>query len=751
MSELPTKAQILDWIAANPSATSKRDIARAFRVKGAARIDLKRLLKELEDEGHLEKRRKTYRDPDRLPPVSVLQVMAPDDLGDVFCRPLEWHGEGPEPRILFSGRATDPAVGAGDRILARLQEVQGEDHRYVARLIRRIGTNPRRILGIFRTGAEGGRIVPISKGADKEWQVRPGDAHGAKDGELVEAEQAGPKGRMGAPRARITDRLGDPGAPKAVSLIAIHEHGIPDAFPDAAIAEADAARPAGLQGREDLRDLPLVTIDPADARDRDDAVLAHADDDPKNPGGHVIWVAIADVAHYVRYGSALDREARRRGNSTYFPDRVVPMLPDRLSGDLCSLHEGVPRACLAVRMVVDAEGELRDQRFVRGLMRSRASLEYAQVQAAQDGDPAEETEPLLDPVIRPLYAAYATLRAARERRQPLDLDLPERRIEIDEKGRVTSVAFKDRLDAHRLIEEFMVLANVAAARTLAAKRTPLLYRVHEEPAPEKIEALRETAESAGFTLAKGQVLKTAQLNRLLAQAEGTEHDELINMSTLRSMTQAYYSPENFGHFGLALTQYAHFTSPIRRYSDLVVHRALIAAHGWGSDGLKSEEIERLEETAKHISETERRSMAAERDTTDRYLAAYLSDRVGAEFTGRISGIARFGAFVKLDETGADGLLPMRSIGHEYFHYDAESQTLMGADSGLVIGIGDRVKVRLDEAVPVTGGLTLELLELEDRAMPRRPSRARKGAPPRRKEARAGKKKAKLRKKAARRA
>jgi ribonuclease R len=750
MSRVPSKAQILEFIAANPGASSKRDIAKAFHVKGAARIDLKRLLKELEEEGHLEKKRKTYRDPDKLPPVAVLQVLPPDDLGDLFCKPLEWHGEGPEPRVLFSARATDPAIGGGDRILARLQEVHGEDHQYVARLIRRIGTNPRRILGVFRKGAEGGRIVPISKGADKEWQVRPGDTHGAREGELVEAEQAGPKGRMGLPRARITDRLGDPGAPKAVSLIAIHEHGIPDAFPDAVIEEADRCKPAGLAGRTDLRDLPLITIDPADARDRDDAVHAHADDDPKNPGGHVIWVAIADVAHYVRPGSALDREAKRRGNSTYFPDRVVPMLPDRLSGDLCSLHEEVPRACLAVRMTVSEDGTLRDHAFFRGLMRSRASLEYAEVQAAQDGAPSDRTAELAADVIAPLYAAYGALRRARENRQPLDLDLPERRIELTEDGRVASVAFKDRLDAHRMIEEFMVLANVAAARALAAKRTPLLYRVHEEPTPEKIEALRETAEASGFTLAKGQVLQTSQLNRLLRQAEGTEHDELINMSTLRSMTQAYYSPENFGHFGLALKQYAHFTSPIRRYSDLVVHRALISAHGWGNDGLKPEEIERLEETAKHISETERRSMAAERDTTDRYLAAFLSDRVGATFTGRISGIARFGAFVKLDETGADGLLPIRSLGSEYFHHDAEGQTLMGAESGLVIGIGDKVEVRLAEAVPVTGGLTLELVGFQNKEMPKRTARGRSGPSPKRMAGKSAKKRVKLRKKAARR-
>ena len=722
MSRLPTKDEVLAWISDNPGQTSKRDIARAFGVKGAARIDLKRLLRELEDEGHLEKRRKTYRDPDKLPPVSVLQV-APDAQGDLFAKPLEWQGEGPEPAILVLPRAADPALGEGDRILARLTEVKGEDYQYEARLIRRIGTNPRKILGVFRKGAEGGRIVPIDKGVDREWQVLADATHGAKDGELVEAEQAGPKGRLGLPKARVTTRLGDPSAPKAVSLIAIHQHGIPDDFPDEAVAEADRQKPAGLKGREDLRDLPLITIDPADARDHDDACWAHPDDDPRNEGGHVIWVAIADVAHYVTPGSPLDREARRRGNSTYFPDRVVPMLPDRLSGDLCSLHEGVPRACIAVEMRIDASGQKIAHRFVRGLMRSAASLNYAEVQEAQDGAPNDKCAPLIETVIAPLYAAYAALTKARAARQPLDLDLPERRIELGEDGRVRSVAFRERLDAHRLIEEFMVLANVAAAEELERKKRPLLYRVHEEPSPEKLDALREVAGSAGLTLAKGQVLKTAHLNRLLADAQNTDHGELINISTLRSMTQAYYNPENFGHFGLALRSYAHFTSPIRRYADLIVHRALIAAHGWGKDGLGPSDIDRLEDTATHISDTERRSMSAERDTTDRYLAAYLSDRVGTELAGRISGIQRFGAFVKLDETGADGLIPIRSMGREFFHFDAKSQTLMGSETGLTIGLGQQVTVRLSEAVPVTGGLMLELLEVEGRAMPGSPRRA----------------------------
>ncbi|UXX82135.1 ribonuclease R [Roseovarius pelagicus] len=745
MSQMPTRDDILQWISDNPTLTSKRDIAKAFGIKGAARIDLKRLLKELEAEGHLEKRKKTYRDPDRLPPVSVLQVAEPTPDGDLLARPLEWQGSGVEPVVLLVPRASDPAMAPGDRILARLQEVSGEAHHYEARLIRRIGTNPRKVLGVFRKGSEGGRILPIDKGDGKEWLVPEGATGGAKDGELVEAEQSGPKDRMGLPRARILARLGDPSAPRAVSLIAIHQHGIPDDFPDAVIAEADAQKPAGLKGRTDLRDMPLITIDPWDARDHDDACYAHADDDPKNEGGHVIWVAIADVAHYVTPGSALDGEARKRGNSSYFPDRVVPMLPDRLSGDLCSLHEGVPRACIAVRMVVNAQGEKIGQKFVRGLMRSAASLNYQEVQAAMDGAPNDKCGPLMDDVIAPLYAAYDALKTARKNRQPLDLDLPERKVELSEEGEVLSVNFSDRLDAHKLIEEFMVLANVAAAEVLAAKKSPLLYRVHEEPPEEKLDTLREVAEAAGLTLAKGQVLKTHHINHLLRGAAGTDHAEQINMSTLRAMTQAYYAPSNFGHFGLALKAYAHFTSPIRRYADLIVHRALITAHGWGDDGLTPGDEDRLEATAQHISETERRSMMAERDTNDRYLAAFLSERVGEEFSGRISGVAKFGVFVRLDETGADGLIPIRNLGREYFHFDKESSTLMGSDTGRVIGLGQRVTVKLAEAAPVTGGIALDLITIEGKAATRGPSGGR-GKPPKRKLGAAKRKAAKVKKK-----
>jgi ribonuclease R len=738
MIHVPSKQEILEWISQNPTKTTKRDIAKAFGVTGAARIDLKRLLRELADEGHLTKSKRTYRDPDKLPPVTVLRIAGPGPDGDLMADPLEWHGEGAAPKIMVLPRAGDAALGPGDRVLARLQAVEEEGMDYHARPIRRIGTNPRRILGVFRKSAEGGRIVPIDKKDDKEWLVPTNATQDAKDGELVEAEQSGPRARMGLPKARIITRLGDPSAPKAVSLIAIHHHGIPDDFPDAVIAEADAAKPAGLKGRQDFRDMPFVTIDPADARDHDDACWAHADDDPKNPDGHILWVAIADVAYYVRPGSALDREARKRGNSSYFPDRVVPMLPDRLSGDLCSLHEGVPRAAIALRIQVDAQGHKLSHQFHRALIRSHASLTYEEVQAAMDGTPTNRIAPMMDGVIAPLYAAYRALMRARASREPLDLDLPERKIELGEDGRVTSIQFKDRLDAHRLIEEFMVLANVCAAETLIAKRLPQLFRVHEEPSQEKLDSLRDVARASGFVLAKGQVLQTRHLNKLLNDAAGSEFSELINLSTLRSMTQAYYGAQNFGHFGLALKSYSHFTSPIRRYADLIIHRGLISAHGWGMDGLSPQDIEQLEATGGHISDTERRSMLAERDTTDRYLAAYMSERVGDEFEGRISGIARFGVFVKLDDSGADGLVPMRALGREYFHYNPDEQTLMGADTGRIIRLGQRATVRLAQSVPVTGGLTFELLALENTALAQGPRKGR-GKPVRAKETRDRKK------------
>ncbi|MFS4437199.1 ribonuclease R [Paracoccaceae bacterium GXU_MW_L88] len=736
MSKLPSKDALLDFIQSQPSRVGKREIARAFGIKGDQRAALKDMLRELADEGLISRGRKNAK-PGALPPVTVLRVTGLNDAGEPVAVPQQWKEDGAPPPILVLP-SEKAAPGAGDRILAKLRK-SPDGPGYEAEIMRLLKDGPARLLGIFRKNAEGGgRIVPVDKGADRDFLVPAGETNGARDGELVEGEQFGSKARAGLPKARITARLGDPSAPKSVSLIAIHEHGIPDAFPRAALEEAEAAERAPMDGRTDLRDVPLITIDPSDARDHDDAVAAE-----ETETGFTLWVAIADVAYYVRPGSALDKEARRRGNSTYFPDRVVPMLPEELSADLCSLHEGVDRPCVAVKITIDRDGNKTGHEFLRGMMNSPASLSYEQAQAAADGEPDAGAKPHLD-VITNLFKAYAALKKARTRRDPVDLHLPERQIQLDDEGKVTSVAVKERFDAHRLIEEFMVLANVCAAETLEKKRAEFLYRVHEEPGPEKLDALREVVDSIGMTLGKGQVLQTQQLNRLIREAEGTEHDEMVNMAVLRAMTQAYYSPQNFSHFGLALKRYAHFTSPIRRYADLIVHRALISAHGWGKDGLPPEAGDELPATAEHISMTERRSMMAERDTTDRYLAAYLEERQGTEMEGTVSGIAKFGIFVKLKETGADGLIPLSSLGHEYYRYDATTQSLKGERTGRRIAAGMSATVRIAEVTPISGGMIFELLALEDKKLPTPPKR-KSSTSPRRKQKRAKIKRSKTRK------
>lgn len=723
---LPDLAALRAHLATAPGPITLRGVAKAFGIKGGpGRAALRQMLHELAAEGAdgaaPARPRGKRMAKARFAPPALYEVLPLDAEGELWATPLVTGLEAlpgaPRPRYpLYADPRQAGAVVAlspGAKIWARLEE--GEEAPRL-RLLRGAAPEGARLLGLFRRGAEGGRILPVEKGAAREWRVAEVDSAGARDGELVEAEPKEGGRRIGLPFAKITQRLGDPMAPKAFSLIAIHHYGIEDHFTAASLAEAEAAAARPPEGpREDLRHLPFVTIDPPDARDRDDAVFAAPDDDLKNPGGFRIWVAIADVAAYVRPGGALDTEARRRGNSVYFPDRVVPMLPDALSGEACSLHEGVDRAVLVAEMVVDAQGQKRSHRFHRALIRSRAALSYAEVQAALDGAAEPKATPLLADVLQPLQAAYRALAKARGARAPLELDLPERKITLSAEGKVTAIGFPERLETHRLIEDFMILANVAAAEELTARKVPLLFRVHEVPKPEKIEALRELAEASGFSLAKTPAVTTHHLNRLLSAARGSPEESLIHISALRSLPQAYYSPDNLGHFGLALAQYAHFTSPIRRYADLIVHRALITAHRWGADGLSQADIETLSKTAEGISEAERRAMAAERDTSDRYLAAFLAERRGAEFAGHVSGVQRFGLFIRLDETGADGLLPMRALGAEYFHHDEAGQRLIGRESGLVLRLGQRVRVRLEEVTPASGGLLFSLLGIEGEA------------------------------------
>ena len=706
---------------APPAKIGKREIARAFGVTGNDKVGLKRVLREMEAEGAISRRRKGLAKPGALPPVVLAEVYSRDRDGDLLAKPCEWdEAQGPAPTIVLDlprrAKPGAPVPGLGDRALVRTEpnaEAGGAEPAYTGRVVKLIARAQAQVLGIFRSlPAGGGQIWPVDKKASHRgaFGVRPGDEGDAQDGDLVTAEPLRASGRLGLPMAKVGERVGSFGSEKAVSLIAIHAHAIPNVFRPETLAEAEAAKQVGLAGREDWRDLPLITIDPADAKDHDDAVHACPDEDPENPGGFVLSVAIADVAAYVRPGSALDREALERGNSVYFPDRVVPMLPERISNDLCSLRPDEDRPALAMRMVIDAEGTKRRQSLHRVTMRSAAKLSYQRAQAAIDGAPDAETASLLKAVLRPLYDAYEALKIARERRQPLDLDLPERKIVLKADGTVDRVVVPPRLDAHRLIEEFMILANVAAAEILEAQRQPLIYRAHAEPSVEKLHNLGEFLATVGIKLAKGQVVTPKQFNGILAQVRGTEHEQIVNDVVLRSQAQAEYSADNYGHFGLHLRRYAHFTSPIRRYADLIVHRALVRALRLGKDGLPDLESDRLADIATRISAAERRAMLAERETVDRLIAAHLADKIGEIFAGRIAGVTRAGLFVKLQDTGADGFVPAATIGTEFYRYEEAMHALVGSRSGETFRLGDTVAVKLAEAAPFAGALRFELVE-----------------------------------------
>ncbi|NVJ98430.1 MAG: ribonuclease R [Alphaproteobacteria bacterium] len=713
---LPTKDEIMDFVRNFPHGkVTKRDIARGFAIKGPDKVLLKKLLRELTEAGLLAKDPShALRPADRLPNVQVVEFAGTDKHGDVLVKPVNMEGDGPAPTIYLQekkrGRGKGaPALGRGDRALVRLTPIKDDPPIYRASVIKVLKPAPRAVMGIFHGNENGGRVHPIDKKNRDEYWVDRDDTAGAKEGELVLADPVKSRRDMGPKRVRIKERLDDISSAKAISMIAIHAHDIPYEFPADVIKQAEDAKPVALGKRTDLRDIPLITIDPADARDHDDAIWAEADTNPENKGGWHAIVAIADVAHYVTPESALDREALKRGNSCYFPDRVVPMLPEALSADLCSLMPGVERACMAVHMWFDASGNKIRHKFVRGLMKSAANVSYTEAQAAIDGLPNDITEPLLEPVLKPLWGAFRAIMEARAKREPLDLDLPERRIELDDHGHVKAITLRERFDAHRVVEEMMISANVCAAEEMEKHRLPTMYRVHEEPPMDKLESLRDFLRTMDLNLAKGAVMMPRLFNGILHKVKGTTHEQLVNDVVLRSQTQAYYGPDNMGHFGLALPRYAHFTSPIRRYADLIVHRGLIRALKLGKDGMTDAEMDELTAIGEQISNTERRAMAAERDSTDRYLANYLADHVGDEFVGRITGVTRFGLFVALEPSGGDGLIPISELGADFYEHDEANHRLVGERFGEEFRLGDRVEVRLEEANKFTGGLKLSLV------------------------------------------
>jgi ribonuclease R len=698
----PGRDDVLRYLEQTGGALSEHELVRAFGVKGRDRLRLKRLLRELDAGGTLARRRRSGAPPS----VAVLDVVALDEGGEPLAR-LAAEPEDAPPRIrLRVGRARAPAPGVGDRVLARIAWQEEEPSAEIIRVLRR---EPSRMVGLLQRGPDGLRLEPTGNGGRRELMVREQDSGGAGPGDLVVAERvSGPA--LGPARAKVIERLGAPEEPGAISLFAAQTFELPIAFPAEAEAQAAAAAPVGPAGRTDLRDLPLVTIDGSDARDFDDAVFAEADPDPANAGGWHMVVAIADVAHYVRPGDALDQEARRRANSVYFPDRVLPMLPEALSNGLCSLRPNEDRACLAVHLWYDRRGRKLRHRFARALMRSRARLTYEQVQAAADGTPDDVAKPLLGSAIRPLYGAYAALAQARRRRGTLDLDLPEAEVRFGPDRRPTAIVTRPRLDSHRLIEEFMIGANVAAAETLDQAGMPGMYRIHDAPDPIKLEALAQLLQSLGMGRGPGSLARPADLARLLEQLKEHELSPIVSQLVLRAQSQAAYAPRNIGHFGLNLGHYAHFTSPIRRYADLIVHRALIRALRLGEGGLEEGvTIEELQTLGAHLSRSERRAMEAERNALSRFTALLLAERIGSAFAGAITGVQKFGVFVRLDETLAEGLVPARTLS-EPFSYEPARQTLVGRFSRSALALGSRVEVELTEVDVLTGQLTLRLLE-----------------------------------------
>jgi len=773
---LPSRDQILDFIQASDEPAGKREIARAFGLKGQDKVALKTLLRDMAGEGLIDSGpARAFHRMGGIPKVTVLRVVDVDDSGRAWAVPERWEAEGAPPRLrVMERKGRGSALGPGDRILSRTEEGKSG---WLAHPMKKLLKGSELVLGVVHQEGTNHWLRPVEKKERRELPIS--DLGEAQVGDLVLAEKIGRPPRLAA---RVDTVLGDPFAPRSFSLIAIHKHGIPDKFPDGVIEEAErvvrlpldpppqgegdcakrgggaapdsvpAPPPSALGGRspspyrggsrEDLTHIPIVAIDPADARDHDDAVWAAPDEDPGNPGGWKAIVAIADVSFYVRPGSALDKEARKRGNSVYFPDRVVPMLPETLSAEICSLKQGEDRAALVCHLQVSRDGQLKAWRFARARVRIAANIAYEDAQAAIDraagtlSTPCEEepievasspcsfseadmnqTEPpvppaLVESTLKPLWACWQALFAAREKRGPLELDLPERRVMLDEKGRILSVASRERLDAHKLIEDYMIAANVAAAKALEAKKAPVMYRIHEPPGREKLVALKDYLKTFGIEFALGQVVRPSTFNHLIERARGSEGEgeilPQIMEQMLRTQTQAYYGPENHGHFGLALGSYAHFTSPIRRYADLVVHRSLVRAYRLGEGSLSEQEAEAMEVTGELISNLERRAMVAERETLDRYVAAYLAEQVGALVRCRITGVQPFGFFATVEELGGDGLVPVSTLGEEYFRYDEASQTLVGEESGETFGPGQRLTLRLAEADPVSGGLRFEL-------------------------------------------
>jgi ribonuclease R len=685
-------AEILDYLARQaPQPLTAPEILQNFTLNAAERKAAGRLLKELAAEGSLfQHKGDRYSLPRRVNLLVGTASAHRDGYG--FVTPDDKSGAD-----AFIPARHMRGVMNGDRVVVRIER-SGRGGKTEGRIIRVLERAHQSIVGRYEAGRKFGYVVPADPRLGQDIFIPAGGDGGARAGQMVMARIDAYPGATRNPEGTIIQVLGEPGDPEVEILTLVHKHGLPHQFP-AEILAAAARVPqevgeAERAGRKDLREIPLVTIDGETARDFDDAVAVRAEGN----GTIRLWVAIADVAHYVPENSDIDREARERGTSVYFPGSCIPMLPEALSNGICSLNPGVERLAMVAEMLFDGQGELLESHFYPAVMRSRARLTYTEVASILDPTASGEVQyEELPPALRLMQELALRLMAKRRQRGSLDFDLPEAQIVLDLRGRLENIVRAERNIAHRLIEEFMLAANEAVAAFLTAREAPLLYRIHEPPDPEKLAAFQEFIAhfNYGLVLERGGAM-ALRLQRLLADLEGQLEERMINRVLLRSMKQARYAPENAGHFGLAADCYCHFTSPIRRYPDLTIHRMLrqVLVQGQLPHDEKNRIKGELPALGELTSQRERRAMEAEREIIDLKKCQFMADRVGEIFDGSIAGVQPFGFFVELREFLVEGLVHISSVADDFYHYEENLHRLIGENRRRVFQIGAAVKVQV---------------------------------------------------------
>jgi ribonuclease R len=696
VSSASLRDRLLALLYGEDKPVAVREIVRRLGLSGPARQELKPLLRRLLEEGEVVKIRGA-----RIGLPSRMNLV----VGRLTCNPAGFGFVVPE-RKEGGRRGGDVYVSAinlkealhGDRVVARIERMNEKGPE--GRIIRILERGLDRIVGRYeQEGRVGGHVVPFDRRVLHEVFIPAGDEAGAKPGEMVAAEITRPPTATRNPIGRVLQVLGrleDPGVDLKVVMA---KYGLPDAFPPEVEAEAArtprSVKPEELEGRTDFRSLVTVTVDPVTARDHDDAISLE-----RLPGrGWKLSVHIADVAHYVRPGTPLDQEAYLRGTSVYFPERVVPMLPHELSSHICSLVEGQDRLTQTVVIDLDAEGRVGKTEFHDGVIKSAARMSYPDVQKIVDGDAAlRDRYAHVAPLLKDMDALARLMRARRHERGALDLDLPETELVLDTAGKVTAIVASERLDSMRAIEEFMLAANEAVAERLHAAGVPALFRVHETPEPEKVEELAELLASFGYRMPpRGDGVRPEDFQAVLRQIEGKPEEKLISYLLLRTMKLARYHEENLGHFGLATEMYAHFTSPIRRYPDLVVHRALRALRQGGDGEAQAALREALPEMGRHLSEMERRADEAERELIDWKKVRFMSDKLGEVYSAYITGVKAFGLFVQLEEIFVEGLVHVSSMTDDYYLFNEKAHTLRGENTRRSYRLGDKVEVQVVRA------------------------------------------------------